>query len=302
MWEIIWNTIKAPIIALSVIALVTGIVLWSMHGVSLQWRRNFREPFYQGILRPPGWGCIERKNEALFDLTAVSTALPILWAFIAYLFSRGNKSDAWAFVIVGVPTSIVMILTIQARLKTMRTARLGFLGECVVAENLASLAADGWQVFHDVPMTGENGYSYNIDHVAVGSGGVVAVETKTFSKSREKLARGNQLRIVGEKVVFPSGRWETPLKQAKGQALSLRNLLRTENIAIEFVRPLVVLPGWIVNYPKGASEEIRDPRNVAAWMKKLEPVLSPDEVSTISAVLEKLCRNLCFDEADRKTR
>ena len=300
MLETIWSITKAPIMTLSAMALVTGIVLWTMRRVRRQWRRNFREPFYQGILRPPGWGCIERKNDALFDLAAAAATLPLLWAFVVYVYMRGNRADAWAFAIVGIPTSVVMIRTIQARLKTMRIARLGFLGECVVAENLASLASDGWRVFHDVPMTGESGASYNIDHVAVGPGGVVAVETKTFSKSRENIARGNELRIEGEKVVFPSGRWETPLKQAKGQALSLRNLLRAESISIDFVRPVVVLPGWIVTYPKGASEEIRDPRNVAAWMKRLEPVLSPDKVTAISTVLEKHCRNLCFDEADRK--
>ena len=301
MWETIWNATKAPVMTLSAMAMVTGVVLWFMQRVRRKWRRNFREPFYQGILRPAGWGCIERKNDALFDLAAAATTLPGLWAVIAYVYARGNRADAWAFVIVGVPTSIVMIRIIQDRLRTMRTARLGFLGECVVAENLASLATDGWRVFHDVPMTGEGGRVYNIDHVAVGPGGVVAVETKTFSKSRDNISRGNELRIEGEKVIFPSGKWKTPLKQAKRQALSLRNLLRTENIPIDFVQPLVVLPGWIVNYPKGASTEIRDPRNAAAWMKKLTPILSPDEVSAISAVLEKLCRNLCFDEADRKT-
>ncbi len=302
MWEIIWNASVAPVLALLAMAAITGLVLWIMHQVRQQWRRNFREPFYQGILRPPGWGCIERKNDALFDLAAAATTLPMLWAFVAYVYVRGNRPEAWGFLIVAVPTTIVMIRIIQARLTTMRTARLGFLGECVVAENLASLASDGWRIFHDVPMTGDGGKAFNIDHIAVGPGGVVAVETKTFSKSREHITRGNELRIEGEKVVFPDGRWKTPLKQAKGQAFSLRNLLRAENISVDFVQPVVVLPGWIVNYPKGASTEIRDPRNVAAWMRKLEPVLSLDKVSAISAVLEKICRNLCFDEADQKTQ
>jgi hypothetical protein len=300
MWETIWILTKAPIMAMSAMALITGVILWAMHCVRLQWRRNFREPFYQGILRPPGWGCIERKHDALFDLAAAATTLPLLWAFIAYVYARGNRPDVWGFLIVGVPTSLVMICVIKARLKSMRTARLGFLGECVVAENLAPLTSEGWRVFHDVPMSGEGGKAYNIDHVAVGPGGVVAVETKTISKSRKAIPRVNELRIEGEAVVLPSGKRKIYLKQARGQALSLRNFLRTENVRIEYVQPVVVLPGWIVSYPKGASPEIRDPRNVAAWMKKLEPILAPETVNAISTVLEKRCRNLCFDEADRK--
>jgi hypothetical protein len=302
MWETIWNITKTPVVTLVAMAAVTAIVLRTMQRVRLQWRRNFKEPFYQGILRPPGWGCIERKNDAQFDLAAAVTALPILWAFIAYVYAKGITADAWAFVIVGIPTSVVMIRIVQDRLKTIRTARLGFLGECVVAENLASLTTDGWRIFHDVPMTGEQGKAYNIDHVVVGSGGVVAVETKTYSKSRDNIAKANELRIEGEIVVFPCARRESPLKQARGQALSLRNLLRTKNILINFVQPVVVLPGWIVNYPKGASPEIRDPRNLASWIKRLEPVLSIAQVEAISAVLEQRCRNLCFDEADRSSR
>jgi hypothetical protein len=116
IWETIWSMIKAPIQALSAMAWVTGIVLGTMHRVRLQWRRNFREPFYQGIIHPPRWGCIERKNNALFDLAAAATTLPLFWTFIAYIFSQGNYSDAWAFVIVGVPTSVMMIRMIQARL------------------------------------------------------------------------------------------------------------------------------------------------------------------------------------------
>lgn len=299
-WETLWNFSAAPVLALLAMAAVTALVLWTMYQVKRQWRRDYREPFYQEILRPPGWGCVERRIDAVFDLSAAAILLPVFWAFIAYVLVRGRVGDARAMGIVAIPASVFVLRIVQDRMKTIRTSRLGFLGECVVAENLAPLASDGWRIFHDVPMTGENGKAYNIDHVAVGQGGVVAVETKAYSKSRDNLARGNELRIEGEKVVFPSGKWEMPLKQAKGQALSLRNLLRTEKIAIDFVQPVVVLPGWLVNYPKGASMEIRDPRNVAAWIKMLKPMLSPEDVSAISQVLEKRCRNLCFDEADRR--
>ncbi len=64
---------------------------------------------------------------------------------------------------------------------------------------------------------------------------------------------------------------------------------------VRFVGALVVLPGWSVGYPKGASDRIRDPRNVVAFLEKQEPRLNPAEVGRIAALMEQKCRVLCFD-------
>lgn len=175
-----------------------------------------------------------------------------------------------------------------------RTARLGFLGECAVAEALALLASKGWRVFHDVPMEVE-GRKFNIDHVAVGTGGVWAIETKAYSKANDVKGGGNGLRIEGETVVLPDDRKKFPLKQARGSARELQVACNAVGVPLRFVEPLVVLPGWNVIYPRGAADRIRDPRNVVAFLEKQEPQSAGDEIEKVAAWLEKKNRVLWFD-------
>ena len=69
---------------------------------------------------------------------------------------------------------------------------------------------------------------------------------------------------------------------------------------VRFVEALVVLPGWTVNYPKGASDRIRDPRNVAVFLEKQELRLDPHGIDRIAGWLEQRCRVLAFDEDGQK--
>ena len=236
----------------------------------------------------------------MFEVATSSIILPIIWGLFVYSFFRCQVSEWVCFLVVAIPGSVVTIKKLKHNIKEARTARLGFLGECAVAEQLAPLVTEGWRIYHDIPM-GEHKTIFNIDHVAVGPGGVVAIETKVFSKPRKHAGNGDALRIEGEMVRLPDGRSKNPLTQAKRQAVALRDVLRDAGIRIDFVHPLVVLPGWTVSYPKGASENIRDPRNVVAWLKSLPfRDVSPKDRDAITLVLEKRCRNLRFDEDTRK--
>lgn len=283
-------------VALGILAafLALGLVLATVWSVRWWWCRRFREPFYQGVLRPPGWGCLERRQDALFDIAGICAALPLSWAMVAILASLG-KGNSWAGGLLVALIATGLYLPHLWRLtRRARTERLGFLGECQVAEHLAILLAEGWRVFHDVPLEVE-GSKFNVDHVAVGPGGVVAIETKTISKSRKIIARGDTLRVDGDVVRLPDGSFRCPLKQAKGSARALREWLRSKDVEIAFVQALVILPGWNVSYPKGASDLIRDPRNVVVWLKRLPATFDETSRRRVCSVLEERCRDLSFE-------
>lgn len=94
-----------------------------------------------------------------------------------------------AGMILGVPGGALILVELGAILAFLRVEqgverdrgrwRRGAEGEEVVGRILEGLSADGWQVIHDV--TFGRG---NIDHIAIGPGGVFTVETKSHGGRR----------------------------------------------------------------------------------------------------------------------
>lgn len=277
--------------------LVGGGMLLLLKRSRAWWRSRFREPFHEGILRPPGWGCLERRQDALFDFATGIGALPIAWAGLSYVFITDRGPVALGCAMVGLPLTVAGIRSVLRAYRRARSERLGFLGECAVSEALGPLLAKGWRVFHDLPMESD-GRRFNIDHIAVGRGGVWAIETKTFSKA-VKVERGaDTLKVIDECVVLPDGRKREPLRQARGIARALQVRLNDAGVGVRFVEPLVMLPGWTVSYPKGATAAIRDPRNVVAFLAGQPERLGSQDIERISQKLEEWCRVLWFERGD----
>jgi hypothetical protein len=102
-------------------------------------------------------------------------AILALFAFMAALGVTVGF-NAPAFVLAEV-AAIAAMLVLYPRIDRGLDRRLrGVRAEEHVGAILDSLAASGWRSLHDVP-TGRG----NIDHVAIGPGGVVTVETKSYS-------------------------------------------------------------------------------------------------------------------------
>jgi hypothetical protein len=89
----------------------------------------------------------------------------------------------------------------------------GALGERLVAERLAELESEGWRVLHDVHWPGRP--KANLDHVLVGPGGVVVLDTKNWTGTVE--LRGGELRQNGHRAA----RIDTVLDQANAVAALL---------------------------------------------------------------------------------
>ncbi|MFJ6280212.1 nuclease-related domain-containing protein [Arthrobacter subterraneus] len=82
----------------------------------------------------------------------------------------------------------------------------GALGERIVAERLAELESEHWRILHDVHWPGRP--KANLDHVVVGPGGVVVLDTKNWTGTVE--LRGGELRQNG----YRTARIDSVLDQA----------------------------------------------------------------------------------------
>src|SRR5690606_5046380 len=102
---------------------------------------------------------------------------------------------------------------------------LGFFGERYVAEWLEPLKADGWFIFHDIPCLGAAG-KFNLDHVAVGPGGIWLIETKTRRKGKARPGlKEHEVTFDGARIIWPWWDDTDSLKQASDNARWLSDWL-----------------------------------------------------------------------------
>jgi hypothetical protein len=181
-------------------------------------------------------------------------------------------------------------------MEKMSRVRLGYLGERLVGEALMPAIESGYHLYHDVPA--EMGdWKENLDHVAIGTRGVVVIETKTRSKPTD-LERGKcVVEFDGERITWP--RWPTdtkPLGQVARGADWLQSLIRNECKIEVPVRQVIAIPGWNVKEWVCQTPRVVSGRGVAGAVtgeaQNGARVLTLDQVDRICASLEKLCRDV----------
>lgn len=220
-----------------------------------QQRQDRRSPLVDDLLRLPGETLNERYRDAIFDLceTFAATILLPSVGVITLLNSwvdperiQWNFASGVACVLIvgGVVWSAQKMIRV---LRTVITSKRGLEGEMATAQLLTPLLAEGWQMFHDLPM--KRG---NIDHVLVGPTGVYAIETKYRSKRQS--IKGKEVALAeydGNAIRFAGGTIEhLPVQQAQAVAGELSKWLHGKVGEAVSVAPVVALPGWFVKTTK----------------------------------------------------
>ena len=193
----------------------------------------------------------------------------VLW-FVVYLLMRAlvPAFAGFAWIIALVP----VFKFIEATRKDARAITKGYAGEARAGKLLAGLP-EGWRVFHDVKLDGENA-----DHVVVSNKGVFNVEVKNYSGGVLVTPRG----------LFTHGkRNDKIVKQAWRQAHKLTGLLGVE------VVPLLAFAGGEVKQdsPHVGKLRVLPARELRGHFSSLQGlVLSLEDGRRISALLEARTR------------
>jgi hypothetical protein len=248
-----------------------------------------KDPIRNAPLREPGQSLRESLDELRFEDVAA-------WICLA-IFSGLAAIDEWlrwwfdfpphplVITLVAISVAILALFRIRAAGATARALKLGLKGERSTGQLLQSeLLPLGYHVFHDCLFE-----ESNVDHVAIGPGGVFAIETKTWSKPR-----GNARVYFDGKHVTMDGMSpdRDPIVQAKAGAASISRVLREFTGRSPFVRPAVVFPGWYVEgKSSGAEVWVLNPDAFLAFVKK-EPVqLSSEDIQFFAAGLARYIRS-----------
>ena len=195
-------------------------------------------------------------------------------------------------------TAFLLLLVVRflvARLRRRADDYLGFFGERFTAECLEPLKREGWFVFHDVPFDGATG-PFNIDHVAVGSGGVWAIETKTFRKGKPKPGRkDHEVQFDGRQVIWPWTEESESLDQASRDSTDLRDWLK-QRLNRDFdVRAILTSPGYFVTERALGAVRVVNPKNLPQVVTgRGKTILVPADIDLICRQLEDKCRNVDY--------
>jgi hypothetical protein len=151
----------------------------------------------------------------------------------------------------------------------------GAQGEIVVGEMLATLSPE-WAVFHALPI---GGHGWDIDHVLVGPGGIVTINTKQHHGHRVHVDR---------RTILLDSRPVPYLRHAKFEAERVTTLLEHRCTLSAPVIPLVVFVGVrsISVQSEPTPVTVLDSRELAVWLTALPVVLGPAERLSIIQILD----------------
>ena len=156
----------------------------------------------------------------------------------------------------------------------------GERGERVVAEQLEELRSHGFRCFHDIVRDG-----FNIDHVVVGPAGLFVIETKFRSGS-------GLIEFRNGHGIFVGGREEErdPLKQARGNARDLNQMIQRDAGINVWAKPLVVFVGdWRVkNVCRDTDVRVVTASQIGQFFSRQDqPELTRHEIDLICSHLKR---------------
>lgn len=151
----------------------------------------------------------------------------------------------------------------------------GAEGEIEVGVQLATLPPE-WAVFHALPI---GGHGWDIDHVLVGPGGVVTINTKQHRGQHVSVERRTVL--VGDRSV-------PYIRHARFEAERITLLLQGRRPLAHPVRPAVVFVNPRSLSYRSLPDDVKvvDARSLIEWLTELPVILGPAARLGIIEVLD----------------
>jgi len=278
-------------------AALVGMIWWDRR------RSRTRKPFPEDLklLRMPGeylWRRVVENDEADMQWGLLVMTVPLLISgVILYLLGTFFQTSLVVGLLIAFVILVFSLLLcarwFQERLRRRANDYLGFFGERYVAEWLDPLKADGWYIFHDVPCTGASG-KFNLDHVAVGPGGVWVVETKTRRKGRARQGfKEHEVLFDGEQIIWPWGEDRKALRQASNNADWLKDWLK-KMTGKEFpVWAVLTFPGYKIKEAKLGEVRVVYTKGLrGVVISHGKDVLHEEDIDLICRQLEERCRDV----------
>ncbi len=248
-----------------------------------------KDPIRVAPLRDPGQSSRESLDDLFVETIAPWLVIALFAVFIAIIEWLRWWLDFPPKPLLLTFAAIVIVALAIRRFRLAKSKadnlRKGLKGEHSIGQLLQTeLLPIGYHVFHDCCFEG-----FNVDHVAIGPGGVFAIETKAWFKPHPD----TKVHYDGEKVTINGKEPERdPIRQASAGAD------RIERVLIEYagrspnVRPVVLFPGWfVVGKPFAAAVWVLNSDAFITCVKKETLRLSPEDVQFFAANMARYIRS-----------
>ena len=275
---------------------VGGIWVWRVK------RRNERTPVVDKLLRTAGES--QRRKLSAFDdlllLHLTGTALIPLLLMVVGLWIISGASGPYqtlGLIILLVLMAVGLYFAGQWLIKILDERyeyRIGYFGEREVGEIVDNLRLKGFQVFHNVPAS-EAQPIFHLDHVIVGSTGVFAIQTQSRTRGLPRPGfPEHKIIFDGQKLVYPWGDDFQGLELARDRAIWLESWLGQILGRQVPVQPILVFPGWWVEEHAINTVRVLNPKQIPAVVNRNTPMLTEEQVETVTRQLEARCRDVDF--------
>lgn len=267
-------------------------------------KRRTKPPFGEDLrlMRMPGeylWRRVIENDESDMRWTFGLMLVPMVAGFVALqIIPLVLGKTSAALVVAVIVFTFSMLLCIRGlaiRLQRRENEYLGFFGERYVAEWLEPLKSQGWFIFHDIQCDGATG-KFNLDHVAVGPGGIWIVETKTRRKGRARFGfKDYEVTFDGAKLIWPWWDDADSIRQTANNATWLQKWFETM-IGKKFnVSAVVAIPGYKVIERKIMPIRVAKPKDLSLVLTGHGKItLNDDDLDLVRRQLEAKCRDVGY--------
>lgn len=253
-------------------------------------KRAYKSPLNDLPLRTPGQSIRDMRVNLVFDRLMPAFLMMFTCFAIAvvswfqYWFPSSPKAP-WLVTGLTLIAVVYLVWVFTKYWPELNRLVQAEQGEKAVGQFLEGLREKGYHVFHDVL-----GKDFNLDHVAIGPGGMFTLETKTWSKP----IKGKPEIIFDGEMLSPLGKPKTqePIIQAKAQANWLKNLVCESTGKTFPVRPVVLFPGWFVTATKEKRSEVwvLEPKALPAFLERAASAMSADDIKLAAYHLSRYIR------------
>lgn len=247
-----------------------------MTGSFTRWRDTRRPGGSAGRLyeaRKRAWRARHRKlfvgGAFVVALIYIGTFIPArhhIWPYIGGMLSGG----ALAF----------YMMMRESPPAWIENYQVGAFGEERTAKVLAPLLKQGWIIVHDISRI-----KSNLDHVAIGPGGVFVLDTKNLQGTAH--AEGDMLSLTRPGDTRAAYTNDNPARQARAQGAELNQVLRQRCQLSPWVTAVVVI--W-ADFPQrsvaGHNMTYVHGDHLVAWLHEQPARLNANQVAQISGVLQ----------------
>ena len=248
-----------------------------------------RSPLKQPPLHNPAESLAEQRDNLVLDkvlfplLATVVLAILTLFAWLDHFgMAALNPNALTVFTIMALAATAVAILR---TLKQARSCNRGIAAEKAVGQFLEQFRGQGYQVIHDI-LVKSGDATFNIDHLLIGPKGIFTIETKSWRKP----VKGRCIVAYDGQKVLVNGRApdRDPIAQALGQAAWVRDYLKSCT-ALSFVpvTPIVVYPGWFINYLQAGEAKVKVANEQLIWacIQSSPHALAPHDAKLVESRL-----------------